>query len=628
MLPDRALRGQAIRAGIVLAFAVLLVNLFVLQVVKHRDYRQQAAENRQVRTRVRPPRGRILDRDGAVLADNIFVADISVAAGSLGKRGAVAPDSTLDRLLLWLHLPREETLRDLQQQRARGRDRLVVFADAGMPQIAVVEERRRQLPGAKVEFRSRRRYLHGPLLAHVLGYVSEANQAEIDTLGPPGFYAPGDLIGKSGLEAAYEKRLRGRAGVRIEEVNATGRVVGRNAVWLQPVVAGADLRTTLSLALQETLAAAMAGRSGGAVAVAVPSGEVLAACSEPAFDPNLFVTGISTQEWRRLVEDPERPLFNRIAQATYPPGSPYKIVTSLAGLEAGVVGPHTAFAPCPGGYQFGNRWFRCWKREGHGWVDHEMGLVKSCDTFYYQLGLRLDIDQLNRTALALHLGRKCGSPFAHEAAGNIPSSAYYDRRYGRRGWNRSVMLNNAIGQGEILVTPLQMALMTAAVASSGRVDRPVFLLGERQPGPGRLPLREENLAWVRQTMAKVVDVGTGTAARVRGVAVAGKTGTAQNPHGEDHAWFVCFAPAELPQVAMAILLENAGHGGSQAAPVAARWLGAYFARQAAADSAAARGAAETAGAPAALPTAVIPGGAGPSGAAPTDGAARAEGAGR
>ncbi|MHB8078710.1 MAG: penicillin-binding protein 2 [Candidatus Krumholzibacteriia bacterium] len=586
MFADRPQRARVFRIAVVAIFGIIITNLFVLQVVRHNELKARSVENRQVRTRVRPPRGRLLDRDGRVLADNVYVADITVGPGSLRRRGKVAPDSTLDRLITWLELPRAETLARMQRDFQRGQDRLTVVPGATMRQIAAVEERRAQLPGARVEARSRRRYLYGSMLAHVTGYVSEVTQAEMDSARPAGVYAPGDLVGKSGLEAGLEARLRGRAGTRIEEVNAAGRVVGREAVWLEPVTAGEDLRLSLSLALQETLAAAMAGRPGGAVAMAVPSGEVLAAYSSPSYDPNLFVGGISSDDWRQLRDDPDRPLFNRIMQATYPPGSPYKVVTSLCGLLNGAVGPHGTFQPCGGGYQYGSRFFRCWKKEGHGWVDHELALVKSCDTFYYQLGLHLNIDQMQQTALALHLGRPTGVPFRNEAGGLIPSSAWYDKHYGKRGWTRAVMLNNAIGQGEVLVTPLQMAMLTATVASSGRVDRPHFLAGEPHGRPAPLPFPEDQLAWVRGAMARVVEEGTGTAARVEGYRVAGKTGTAQNSQGGDHAWFICYAPVEAPEVAMAVIIEHGGHGGSVAAPVTARWLKAYFAGRAAADSAA------------------------------------------
>jgi len=266
-------------------------------------------------------------------------------------------------------------------------------------------------------------------------------------------------------------------------------------------------------------------------------------------------------------------------QATYPPASLYKPVTSLAGLANGVISTSSILEPCLGGWQFGNRYFRCWKRSGHGLVDHTQAIVQSCDTFYYQLGLRLELDQLAAAARSLGLGRVCTNVFADEASGNIPDVAWYDKRFGKGKWTRGVLLNNAIGQGEILVTPIQMAVLTARLATSGRTPDPVFVISPHRKAepPEALPFRESDMAWVRRSMELVVSDGTGKAAKLDSISVAGKTGTAQNPHGEDHAWFMCFAPAREPQVAMVIIVENAGHGSSEAAPVAGQWLEAYFA---------------------------------------------------
>jgi penicillin-binding protein 2 len=266
-------------------------------------------------------------------------------------------------------------------------------------------------------------------------------------------------------------------------------------------------------------------------------------------------------------------------QATYPPASLYKPVTSLAGLQYGVVGTSTVLEPCLGGWHFGNRFFRCWKRGGHGLVDHTQAMVQSCDTYYYQVGIRLEIDQLAAAARSLGLGKVCTNVFADEAAGNVPDTAWYDKRFGKNKWTRGVLLNNAIGQGELLVTPIQMAVLTGRLATSGRMPDPVFVIDPQRPGriPEALPFSERDLAWVRRSMELVVSEGTGHAAELEGIAVAGKTGTAQNPHGEDHAWFMCFAPADDPQVALAVIVENAGHGSREAAPVAGSWLRAYFA---------------------------------------------------
>jgi len=572
---DVYLRSRVLRAVVAAAFLVLVVNLFIMTVPQHGYYQGKALRNRQDRFRVRAPRGRILDRHGTVVADNKFIADITVPRGALGDAG---PDSTLERLMAWFALPRDETLARLEQQKERRRGRLVLVANATMPQIAAVEERGRLLPDVRVEARARRRYAYGDLLAHVVGYVGEVSPADLDTTGDVFGYRLGDQVGKQGVEAAMEDRLRGENGVKLEEVNATGRIVGRAPVWLRDVVPGDDVTLSVSLPLQVKLAEDLGDRPSCAVALDVRTGQVLAAVSLPSFDPNLLTVSISAEDWNRLANDPAKPFFNRIVQATYPPGSCYKPVTSLACLQLGLVGPHSVLEPCNGGLMFGDRFFRCWKRAGHGSLDHVEAMAQSCDTYYYQLGLRLDIDQLAWAARAFGLGRRCSHIFPEEVEGNVPDSAWYNKRFGENGWTRGVLLNNAIGQGELLVTPLQMAVLAGRLASGGTMPDPVFVIDPAPdyPPPPPLPFSPANLRWARQALRTVVADGTGHGAGLEDVAVAGKTGTAQNPHGEDHAWFMAFAPADKPEVAIAVILENAGHGGAEAAPVVRRWLEDYF----------------------------------------------------
>jgi len=572
------IRGRIFRSLACLLFGILMINLVGLMVVQHDYYKQRALKNRQVQFRVAAPRGRITDRDGIPLADNRFHSDITVAASCLGADG---PDSTLQRLLVWFALPADETLADLREQRTQGRSRLTLVRGASMAQLVAVEERRATLPGVRVESRLRRRYLEGPLFAHVIGYTGEVDAEDLASAPAELDYRVGDTIGKQGIESAFERQLRGRAGVKLEEINASGRIVGRESLWLRPVTPGRDVALTLSLPLQAAMDSLVADRRGCGIALAVPSGEVLAAVSKPEFDPNLLTGVISAEQWRRLIDDPAKPFFNRIVQGTYPPASLYKAITSLAGLQAGVVGTESVLDPCPGGYQFGNRWFRCWKRDGHGTLDHAGALAHSCDVFYYQLGLRLDLAQLETAARAFGLGQRVTGIYPAEAPGLLPTAAWYDRRFGPGQWTRGVMLNNAIGQGEILSTPIQMALLAARLATDGAVPGPTFVRGQVPAvGPAELPFSAAHMAWIRRALRQVVDAGTGGAARRAGVPVAGKTGTSQNPHGEDHAWFMCYAPADAPEVAVAVLLENAGGGGAEAAPVAGEWLRQYFALKA------------------------------------------------
>ncbi len=551
-------------------------NLFYMMVLRHGFYQEQALENRQVRFPVSAPRGRITDRYGTILADNLYIADISLPRSVLSSD---QPDSTLDRLLRWFELPREETLERLRQQKKKGRRRLTLVANASMSRICAVQERARQLPGVRVESRPRRRYLLGSMLSHLVGYVGEVDQADLDTTAGGRGYRLGDLIGKQGVELALENHLRGRDGLKLEEVNASNRIVGRRTIWLNEVEPGADVAMTISIPLQTAMDQALGDGVGCGVAISVGTGEVLAASSKPSFDPNMMTMSISSAQWKALIDDPAKPFFNRIVQATYPPASIYKSITSLAGLALGVIDTNTVLEPCPGGMDFGNRYFRCWKRTGHGLIDHTEAMVFSCDTYYYQLGLLMEIDQLAAAARAFGMGQPVSDIFPSEASGNIPDTEYYDELFGHRRWTRGVLLNNSIGQGEILVTPLQMALLTARIATSGHTPDPTFVLNPapNHEKPPELPFKEVHLQWCRETMWQVVGRGTGKAARQDSFSVAGKTGTAQNPHGEDHAWFVCFAPVENPEIAVAIILENAGHGGSEAAPIAGQWLRSWFA---------------------------------------------------
>ncbi len=575
-MPDRAfaLRVGLFRMIVIGLFLILVGNLFVMMVPRHGYYKDQALENRQVRVRVPAPRGRIFDRHGTLLADNMYIADIVVPRTSLGTDG---PDSTLSRLLTWFDLPAEQTIERLAEQKRRRRP-MVLVRNASLAQITAVEERGRELPGVRVEARSRRRYQFGPLFAHVIGYVGEVAQADLDTTGDWSGYRLGDDIGKQGLESSMETVLRGATGMKLAEVNASGRVVGREPVWLREVESGSDVTLSISLHLQEVMAAAIGDRTACGVAISIATGDVLAAFSNPSFDPNLMTVSISSDQWRKLVDDPAKPFFNRVVQATYPPASLYKPVTTLAGLSNQLVGRESVLEPCLGGWEFGNRFFRCWKHSGHGDVNHTEAIVQSCDTFYYQLALRLNIDQMAAAARSFGLGRTCTRLFSDEAAGNVPDTEWYDRRFGAGKWTRGVLLNNAIGQGELLVTPIQMAVLAGRLASSGAMPDPEFVLIPPQATarPEPLGYRDADLDFVRAALVATVERGTGKAARLDGIAVAGKTGTAQNPHGEDHAWFMCYAPADNPEVAMAVIVENAGNGSTEAAPVAGTWLEAYF----------------------------------------------------
>ena len=563
-------------------FLLIAAGLLRLQVLGHEQYRRLAQENRVRLEVLRAPRGAIYDRHGELLADNhpsFNVVFRPMPAESV-TRAAAHLDSTW--LLRVSTLVEEDTAQIRERVRFANRSgqTATLRRNAPFPMRAAIEETRAELPGIEVVIEPMRRYKYGKLAAHLLGYAGEITDAELDSLGPQG-YRSGNLIGRSGVERSYEQVLRGRDGAEFVVVNAMGKRVSTLVEGPpQPPVAGHDLRLTLDLDIQLALEEAMSavGR-GAAVAIDPRDGGVLAMVSRPAFDPNEFAAGLSFRRWAELSKGGANPLLNRAIQGAYPPGSTFKIVTMLGALRAGVAYPGSRFSPCDGAWEFGGRVFGCWKRSGHGSLDFVGAMQHSCDTYFYQIGPRLGIDALSAAAREFGLGARTGIDLPQERRGLVPDLAFYERRFGVGNMRKGTMLNLAIGQGEILVTPLQLALMAAEVATGGKPTEPhvvgaVMGVEERSSRPLRAGVQAPSTAWqaLRRGLEKVVDEGTGTAARVQGVRIAGKTGTAQNPHGEDHALFVCYAPADKPEIAMAFVIENSGHGGSIAAPMAGHVL--------------------------------------------------------
>lgn len=585
---NREARNQraAVLAGFMGAgFLVLVAGTVRLQLVKHEEFRQLAEQNRVRLEVVRAPRGRIFDRKGRLLADNAPAFSIVYRPPDYGTASLDSlPVEQAALMTRILGLPAAEL--NAVVKRAVHTGVSTPFRQDVEPLIvSQIEESRGELPNVEVVVSPRRQYPLGMAAAHLLGYAGEINDAELETRKDKG-YRIGDLIGRSGLERSYEEALRGKDGHQYVVVNALGRRVGTLAdIAPVPPRPGEDLRLALDLDVQQALEAAMAnvGR-GAAVAIDPNTGGILAMVSRPTFDPNEFARGLSRARWQEFSTDRAYPLLNRAIQSAYPPGSTYKVVTSLAGLEEQVIDPTTHMpTTCSGGYRFGSRFYKCWNHSGHGSLALTAALAQSCDVFYYQLGLRLGVDRLANWAEKIGLGAKTGIDLPQERSGLIPTSRYYDKRRGAGKWTKGVTLNLAIGQGEDLVTPLQLAVVSATVASRGRVARPHVVEQIEDPvtGEGRavspapkaaLDLPPETWDALTTAMEQVVASGTGGAARVPGVRVGGKTGTAQNFTGADNALFICFAPVEKPTIAIAVVVEGGGHGGSTAAPIAQKGL--------------------------------------------------------
>ncbi len=596
---DRRERGLVLLAAGLVVFVVLLGRLFYLQVVTS-DRSRELAERNWLRPEFVPgPRGRILDRNGVVLAEMTpsFVIGLDPQHEVFLKHRERL-NQTLERLAVLVGRDTQTFHELLERERGTSYKPVRLVRNADSLMVARVEEHRLDLPGVSVSVEPTRRYPADSLASHVLGYIGEVGEKELESLAERG-YRPGSLMGKTGVELQYEDLLRGEDGQRYVEVNALGR---RSEAFnrRQPVPPrpGRDLELTLDAEVQRATEAALARAGydgpgpapeirGTAILMDVWTGEVLAMASRPTFDVNVFSGSLTQAEWQDLTRE-SLPLLNRAIQAAYPPGSVMKPFTEYGALTAGIVAPGQYLAPCFGGHRFGNRVFHCWKRGGHGSLDDIGAMANSCDVYFYQLAVELGVDGIAETAKLFGLAERTGVDLPQERVGLVPTSAYYDERFGKRKWSPGVTLNLIIGQGEIQLTPVEILRGVGMLATGGRRVTPRLLKGVgvderrlRYPDPPpaadvrEVTLDARALERVRRGMREAVEEGTARSARVHGIPVAGKTGTAENP-GFDHALFVAYAPADHPQVATIVVLENRGHGGSVAAPVAQRILASYF----------------------------------------------------
>lgn len=548
-------------------FAVLGATAFRVQILSHSEFATQSDENRLRPIRLPAPRGVITDRHGHVLADNIPGYTVAVLPGPPDSvravLGKIAPIAGLDSAAIKLVLERYRRAPYLP---------VVVVRDASFGVVSALEERRPLLPGLVIQTEPKREYPGGPSFAHLVGYVGEVTDRELHGADPGLGIVLGAVVGRDGLERQYDGELRGRDGYRLVEVSAHGRLVRDvdSSFSLLPEP-GRDLRSTVDFELQRFIAEAFPrGYRGAAIALDPQSGEIIALYSSPTFDPNAFVGGISPEVWTALTTDEARPLIDRATQARYPPASTFKLAVAAMGLKRGLVGPSTRMPePCRGGFQYGNRYFRCWLREGHGSLDLVNAIAKSCDVYFYQLGLKLGLANLLSEGVALGFQAPTGIDLPSEATSLYPDgTAYYDRRYGPRGWTQAAALNLAIGQGENAQTIVNMVRFYAALARDDGREITPHVTGSRLPGRALFDLPPSQLAVLRRSLVAVVEGGTAARSRLQDLQIAGKTGTAQNAHGKDHGWFVGFAPAERPAIVVGVVVEFGEHG-SWVAPLGA-----------------------------------------------------------
>jgi penicillin-binding protein 2 len=574
---DPAVEGRLplLAALIILTFAAFAVRLFQLQIIESADLRLRSQRNSVRTVRLEAPRGDVMDREGRVLATTRPAFGLQVIPHDLRH-------SEVTFAALGMLLDEDGAALRTRVGSPRGRQRFApvrLAGDLSYDRRARVESHLYALPGVVTDARPRRYYPGGSLASHLLGSIGEIGREQLVTREFAD-YRQGEVIGQTGIEARYQAHLRGRAGGRNQVVDVSGRVVEvLDDVEPQP---GGSVTLTLDLDLQ--------------------NGDVLALVSKPSYDPNAFAGGVDAATWHSLTSDEWRPLQNRALAGVYPPGSTYKAIVAAAGLQEGVIDPDEPFY-CPGSFKLGRRTYRCWKRQGHGEMNLHDALVQSCDVYFYRVGLELGIDRLAFYANGFNLGRRSRIGLPQEKSGLVPTRAWKEKRYAEP-WIRGETVSASIGQGYNLVTPLQLTVAFAGLATGGELMRPRLLLRktgrdgsvtERRPPElrGTLPVAPEHLARIRDALEGVVGEprGTGGRARIRGVRVAGKTGTVQVvrlEHTEgieedevpfryrDHAWFVGFAPVEAPEIVVAAIVEHGGHGGSAAAPIVRRVLERYF----------------------------------------------------
>ena len=528
------------------AFLLLIGAFFRTQVIQHEKFALQAQTNRLRAIPIEPPRGEIVDRNGELIAENVPDSLRAV----LRRFSTVVPLDSFDI---------EEALR---RYRGAPYQPVVVLGDADFEDVSRLEEHRALLPGLIIQSEPKRLYPQGKAVAHLVGYVSEVTESDLSSNRFPNA-SLGSLVGKAGLEREYDSILRGRAGVRYAEVNARGRLVREDVGSASlPASAGRQIRTTIDLPLQRYIDSIWPAGVRGAMIAMTPSGEVRALYSAPTYDPNVFVGGIDAANWRLLNTDSARPMLNRAINGRYPPASPFKLAISAMALRRGLIDFNSHMpVPCTGVYRLGNRGFKCWKKEGHGSLDLTGAIAKSCDVYFYQLGQRLGLQAIIQDGVLLGFRDRTGIDLPSEMSPQFPANLeYFNKLYrGAGNWSApATTLNFSIGQGENDQTLISMIQFYASLAGNGTEPIPYIV----RPTATRhsTGLSDDQLQGMRRALIAVVEQGTAAASRHADLLVAGKTGTAQNPHGKDHGWFIGFAPADHPQIIVGGIMEFAEHG--------------------------------------------------------------------
>ena len=567
---------------VIAVFSVLFGRLFYLQVLNFQELGSLSTSNSIRRIWSQPPRGRMIDKNGVVLVDNQALYTVKVIPSEFRT-------AKTDYLAWILQIDKDE----LAEKISKGAEQnkfaaITVSRNLNAISIDRLSENLWQLPGVLIDTDNKRKYpesFHG---AHIFGYSRPISKEQIEALDDDS-YAPDDKIGFSGLEKYYEEWLRGEKGARYEMITPLGKFAGKynNGKNDIPSVRGDDLYLALDGGLQQLAEQLLkkTGKSGAVVAMDPSTGGILALASAPDYDLDTFNGSTDRKGWNDIITSPQKPLFNRTIQAVYPPGSIYKMILAIAALEEKKFDPDKKVLDS-GVFMYGGRRFLSNEGKGHGLVDMRNAITVSSNVYFYNLIFHVGFDNWTKYGSMFGFGEKTGIDLIGERGGLLPSTKYYDKRYGKDKWTKGYLVSLAIGQGELGTTPVQLAAYAAAIANNGTLYQPHIVNGYRDAETGKyypfpyekkqLPVSASTFSLIKDGMIGVVQRGTGTLAKVPGINVAGKTGTAQNPHGKDHAWFIAFAPVENPKIAMAVLVENAGFGGSISAPIARELIKYYL----------------------------------------------------
>ncbi|MBI5470856.1 MAG: penicillin-binding protein 2 [Ignavibacteriae bacterium] len=555
-----------------LLFLLLFYRLYELQLIYRDVYGQQAQENSIRVIPKEPIRGYMYDRNNRLVVDNRASFTVTVMPYEFDRK-------KIPFLASLINLSPEEIKAAID--RGAMYNRFIpakVKRDVDQKTVAALEENRDKLPGVDYQIESTRTYTTPAHASHILGYTKEISEWQLSRSDPEE-YAQGDVVGSSGVEAKYETAIRGKKGAEYSTVNVRGQIVGSfdQGTKNKPAIDGSDLYLTMDFALQALAESLFADKRGALVAIDPRDGGILAFVSKPDYNLSLLSGVTPKAVWRDLNSNESRPLFNRATLTRYPPGSTFKMILALAALEKGIITPDWTIQ-CGGAFPFGNKVFK--DLHVHGSVDLRKAIQVSCNVYFYRLMLMVGLDTWSHYASEFGFGKQTGLDIIEESPGLLPTTSYMNKRYGERGWTRGFLVSLGIGQGELGVTPVQMACYAMALANRGTyyqphtvaafLDRSTDSLKLNPYSSRKITLTDNTWDVVREGMRRVVEEPGGTArsARIKGFQSGGKTGTAQNPHGEDHAWYVGFAPFENPTIAIAVLVENAGYGGAVAAPIA------------------------------------------------------------